>query len=182
MSLATIGATAGITALIFLLISSGFKKVEAISKGGLTFLTGEDKDGKPFKVALSNEALTQPQYDIVELDTLTGASAITKKSDRPQYFIENADDVDKRVFAIALVPDSTFKTEAIIEIFLNRVRLFPITDPSGGFLSSVTSLNIPIPPNYGLKIKPRQKLEVFVYNPLGNSATVNFAVFVGNFA
>lgn len=177
-SLGSALAGGAVSAIIFLLLSNGFKKVEAFTKGGSTTIFGDDANGKPFKVQLQNEAIIGPQYDIVELDTTT----VTQKPARANYTIENPDDIDKRVFTIAFIPDSTFKAQGIIEIFLNGVRLFPITDPTQGFLSSVTALNIPIPPNFGLKIKPREKLEVFVYNPSGASAKVNFAVFVGNIA
>ncbi len=172
-----VGGLAGgvVSGIIALLLAQGFQKVEAASDGTIS---GLNKDGKPFKVRLANPAIAGAQYDLVELDT--GATQITKP-DRANYSIENTQDTDKRVFAIALVPDTTFKASGIIEIFINKVRLFPITDPVQGFLSAVTSLNIPIPPNFGLKIKPRQKLEVFVWNPSAASAKVNFAVFIGDF-
>lgn len=172
-----VGGLAGgiLSAVVALLLAQGFQKVEAASDGTIT---GLNKDGKPFSVRLANPAISGAQYDLVELDT--GVLPLTKPK-RANYSIENTQDTDKRVFALGLVPDALFKTSGIIEIFINKVRVFPITDPVQGFLSAVTSLNIPIPPNFGLKIKPRGKLEVFVWNPSGASAKINFAVFIGDF-
>ena len=167
------GITSGVVAL---LLAQGFQKVQAASDGTIS---GINKDGKPFKVKLANNAIAGAQYDLVELTTSISQST---KPSQPNYSIQNTQDTDKRVFALGIVPNALFKTEGIIEIFINKVRVFPITDPVQGFLSSVTSLNIPIPPNFGLKIKPRDKLEVFAWNPsLTPLTSVNFAVFLGDF-
>lgn len=165
-----------VAAVVSLLLAQGFQKVEAASDGTIT---GLNQAGKPFKVKLANNAIAGAQYDLVEL---TASTTEVTKPKTPNYSIQNTQDTDKRVFALGIVPNSTFKSEGIIEIFINKVRVFPITDPSQGFLSAVTSLNIPIPPSFGLKIKPRDKLEVFVWNPsLTASTSVNFAVFLGDF-
>jgi len=169
------GALAGFIAL---LLAQGFTNIQQVFAGGFTTLTGQTPEGETFKVELANEALINPQYDLVTLST----GALTKKSDKPQFEIKNTATGDKRVYTIGIVPDATFKAESIVEIFLNEVRLFPITTPVGGMFANVSSLNIPIPANFGLKIKQDFKLEVFVYNPLGNASTISFSVFIANVA
>lgn len=167
----------GVGAFIGFLLAQGFTDLKSFAQGGFAILTGKDPNGKVFKVSIQNEALKNPQYDIVNLDTGT---TILKKSNKAQFEIKNTASGDKRIYTIGLVPDATFKTDGVIEIILNGVRLFPITSPSQGMLQNVSSLNIPIPSNYGLKIEESRKLEVFIWNPNGASATINFAVFIAN--
>jgi len=129
-----------------------------------------------FKVQIDNRTILGPQYHLLELDTTTN----TKKPRIPQFKIQNPQDADRRIFGLSFTPDSLFSGEGIINIFLNRVRMLPVEDRSQGMLSSITALNVPIPPNFGLKILPRQSLEVFIWNPSGNSAKINFSCFVGD--
>ncbi len=166
----------GVGAFVGFLLAQGFTDIKSVFAGGVNILTGNDADGKAFRVEIANEALRNPQYDLVELTT----GALTKKSDKPQFEIKNTATGDKRIYTIGVVPDATFKTEGILEIFLNEVRLFPITAPSQGMFRNVTSLNIPIPANFGLKIVQDFKLEVFIYKPSANAATINFSVFIAN--
>jgi len=170
--------TIGAGGLLGFLLASGFTEVKQFITGGITTITGIGQDGKAFEVSFANEALVNPQYDLVTLTT----GALTKKSDKAQFEIKNTATGDKRIYTIGIVPDATFKAESIVEIFLNEVRLFPISSPVGGMFANVSSLNIPIPANFGLKIKQDFKLEVFIYNPLGNASTISFSVFIANIA
>jgi len=170
--------TIGAGGLLGFLLASGFTEVKQFIQGGISIITGKDADGKAFEVQFANEALINPQYDLITLST----GALTKKSDKPQFEIKNTATGDKRIYTIGIVPDATFKAESILEIFLNEVRLFPISAPVGGMFANVSSLNIPIPANFGLKIKQDFKLEVFIYNPLGNASTISFSVFIANIA
>ena len=131
---------------------------------------------KNIKVQIDNKTIVGPQYHLLELDTLTEI----KKPRIPQFKIQNPQDADRRIFGLSFTPDAVFSSEGIINIFLNRVRMLPVEDRSQGMLSSVTALNVPIPANLGLKILPRQSLEVFIWNPSGNSAKINFSCFVGD--
>ena len=131
---------------------------------------------KNIKVQIDNKTIVGPQYHLLELDTLTEI----KKPRIPQFKIQNPQDADRRIFGLSFTPDAVFSSEGIINIFLNRVRMLPVEDRSQGMLSSVTALNVPIPANFGLKILPRQSLEVFIWNPSGNSAKINFSCFVGD--
>ena len=162
--------------LLGFLLASGFTEVKQFFAGGVTTITGVNAEGKAVSVQIVNEALRNPQYDLVELTT----GALTKRSDKAQFEIKNTASGDKRIYTIGIVPDAVFKTEGIIEIFLNEVRLFPITSPSQGMFRNVSSLNIPIPANFGLKILQDFKIEVFIYNPSGNPATINFSIFIAN--
>jgi len=162
--------------LLGFLLASGFTEVKQFIAGAVTTITGIAPDGKAFSVSFDNEALINPQYDLVTLST----GALTKRSDKPQFEIKNTATGDKRIYTIGIIPDTTFKAESIVEIFLNEVRLFPITTPVGGMFANVSSLNIPIPANFGLKIRQDFKLEVFIYNPLGNASTISFSVFIAN--
>lgn len=167
----------GVGSFIGFLLAQGFTKLVSRSEGGFSVLTGLTPDGKPFNVKIQNPTLANPQYDLVKLSTGT---TITKKTDKAQYEITNTASGDKRIYTIGIVPDATFKTDGVLEIRLNGVRLFPISDPAQGMLENVSSLNIPIPANYGLSIKESDKLEVFIWNPNAANATVNFAVFIAN--
>jgi len=167
----------GVGAFIGFLLAQGFTDIKQVFAAGSTIITGKQKDGKPFRVAIANQVLANPQYDIVELDTGT---TLLKKSDKPQFEIKNTATGDKRIYTIGIVPDALFKTDGIVEIFLNEVRLFPISIPKQGMLKNVSSLNIPIPANFGLGIKESFSLDVFIYNPNGASATINFSVFIAN--
>jgi len=167
----------GIGAFIGFLLAQGFTDLRAFAEKGVSILTGKDPNGKPFRVSIANETLANPQFDIVELDT--GATTL-KKPKTPQFTIKNDASGDKRIYTIGIVPDATFKTDGVMEIILNEVRLFPITSPKQGMFKNVSSVNIPIPSNYGLKIGESKKLEVFIWNPSAAAATVNFAVFIAN--
>lgn len=131
---------------------------------------------KPEPVIFSNKTLVSAQYLLRELDTETR----TKKSKKPQFEFKNPKRTDKRIFGISMTPDARFSKEGIIEIFLNEVRLLPNEQSQQGAFSNITALNIPIPPNYGLRLDPDKKIEVFVWNPSGKSAKINFSCFVGD--
>jgi len=128
------------------------------------------------KVTFDNRTLIGPQYHILELDTLTE----TRKPARPQFEVSNVQNTDRRIFGLSFTPDSIFSLEGVINILLNGVRMLPVLDRGPGMLSSITALNVPIPPNFGLKILPKKKLEVFIWNPNGNSAKINFSCFFGD--
>lgn len=169
--------TGGIGALLGFLLAQGFTKLASATEGGFTLITGRDSNGKPFEVKFANEALVNPQYDLVKL---TAKAAQTKKPDKAQFTIKNEASGDKRVYTLGVVPDSIFKADGVMEIILNGVRLFPITSPAQGMFENVSSLNIPIPANFGLKIKESDKLEVFIWNPSAAIATINFSIFIAN--
>ena len=167
----------GVGAFVGFLLAQGFTEIQSRVTGLTTTIFGTRPNGKPFKVTVQNEALANPQYDVVELDTGT---TTLKKPNIPQFTIENNASGDKRIYTIGIVPDTTFKTQGIMEILLNEVRLFPISTPAQGMFKNISSLNIPIPANYGLRIVESKKLEVFIWNPSAASATVNFALFIAN--
>lgn len=167
----------GIGSFVGFLLAQGFTQLALRTEGGFSIFTGVGKDGKPFSVKLQNEALANPQYDLVELDT---TATVLKKPRVPQFKITNDASGDKRIYTIGIVPDATFKTDGVMAILLNDVRLFPISDPKQGMFKNVSSLNIPIPANFGLKIKESNSLEVFIWNPSAASATVNFSIFIAN--
>jgi hypothetical protein len=168
-------AEAIVSTITTLLVSLGFEKVRAESKGDTTNFFGV-KDGQTKQlVQIRNPALKSPQYDLVNLTT----SATSKDENAPAYSITNNASGSKKVFTIGVVPtDATTKTEAVLEIILNGTRMFPITEPAQAMLSGVTSLNIPIPPSFGLEIKENDKLEVHLWNPSGNPVSITFAVFI----
>ena len=168
-------AEAIVSTITTLLVSLGFDKVRAETQGNTTNFFGS-KDGKSTQlVSIKNPALKSPQYDLVNLTT----SSTTKDENSPAYSVTNNASGSKKVFTIGVVPtDATTKTEAVLEIFLNGTRMFPITEPAQAMLSGVTSLNIPIPPSFGLEIKENDKLEVFLWNPSGNAVSITFAVFI----
>jgi len=129
------------------------------------------------RVIFDNRTISGAQYFIEELDTLTR----TKKSTKPQFIQKNLENTNKRVFGIGLTPDGLFRAEGIIEIRINEVRLLPAERaPAQGMLSSISALNIPIPDNFGIKIENQKALEVWVWNPDGNSAKINMTAFVGD--
>lgn len=168
-----------VTALAVLAVQLGFKKIqEERNADGTISLTGIAPNGdKVTLVQLRNPTLGSPQYDLINLTT----SAVKKDPAAPIYSISNDSSIDKRIFTIAFIPvDAVTKSEAVLEIFLNEKRLFPITNGAQGMLSGVTSLNVPIPANYGLAINESKKLEVFLWNPSGNPINVTFAVFIAN--
>lgn len=127
-------------------------------------------------VRLDNRTIFGAQYHLLELDTL----AVTKKPTKAQFEIKNFQNNDRRIFGLSFTPDAIFSSEGIIEIRLNGVRLLPIEAPIQGMLRTITALNIPIPTNFGLRISESKKLEVFIWNPDGNSAKINLSCFIGD--
>lgn len=170
--------SAGVGALVALLLSGGAKSVtqRIDEKSGDTILGITKADGSVTNVQLKNNAVISPQYDFVRLS----ASRNTKSDDNdPQYFLKNTSSVIKRIFSISIVPDNTFKSEGFLQITLNGVTFFPITNPIAGNFQDVDSITIPIPDTYGLKILPKDKLKVFIWSATGATINATIAVFIG---
>lgn len=172
------GAIAGgITAVILLLVTNGFSKIQQIGlKNGDTLIKAIDKNGVPVNVQIKNNAVISPQFDQVRLTT----SRLTfPDSNSPNFSLKNNSSVIKRIFALSLVPDPTFQAGGIVKITLNEAPLFPITPLVAGDFQDVSSLNIPIPDTYGLKILPKDELRVFMASPTGSLVGLTVAVFIG---
>jgi len=170
--------SAGVGAVIALLLSGGAKSVtqRIDERTGDTILGVTQKDGSVTNVQLKNNAVISPQYDFVRIQ----ATRSTKSDDnRPQYFLKNTSSVIKRIFSISIVPDATFKNEGFLEITLNGVTFFPITNPIAGNFQDVDSITIPIPDTYGLKILPKHELKVFIWSATGVLINATIAVFIG---
>lgn len=168
-----------ITAVTVLAVQLGFTKIQqSRGKDGFFSITALTKNGeKVTLVKLSNPTLGSPQYDLVNLN----ATATTRDPDKPTYELKNDSSVDKRIFTIGIIPvDAATKTNAIIEVWLNERRLFPITASAAGMLSGTTAINVPIPPNFGLAINEKKSLQVFLWTPSAVPVSVTFAVFVAN--
>jgi len=167
----------GVGAFVGFLLAQGFQKVSALTgKDGLLNISGINQNGKPFAIKIQNPALRSPQYGLTNLST-----SVLKRPDDPQLEFENEGSGIKKVFTIGIIPtDANTKTDGIMEIRLNGARLFPITTPSAGMFTGVTSVNIPIPPNFGLKINESDSLEFFIWS--GALIPVNFtvSVFIAN--
>jgi len=167
----------GITALIILLLSNGFTKIQQIGlKNGDTLLKAVDRNGVPVNVQLKNNAVISPQFDQVRITT---SQLVFSNSNRPNFELKNNSSVIKRIFALSLVPDPTFQADGIVKITLNEAPLFPITPLVAGDFQDVSALNIPIPDTYGLKILPKDTLRVFIASPNGTLVGVTVAVFIG---
>lgn len=172
------GAIAGgITAVILLLITNGFSKIQQIGlKNGDTLIKAIDKNGVPVNVQIKNNAVVSPQFDQVRITT---SQKVFPNSNNPNFELKNNSSVIKRIFALSLVPDGTFQSDGIVKITLNEAPLFPITPLVVGDFQDVSSLNIPIPDTYGLKILPKEKLRVFIASPNGTLIGLTVAVFIG---
>jgi len=169
MSSLAIGA--GVGALVALLLSQGARAVtqKIDERTGDTILGVTQQDGSVTNVQLKNNAVISPQYDFVRIN----ASRDTKSDDnQPQYLLKNTSSVIKRIFSISIVPDATFKAEGFLQISLNGVTFFPITNPVAGNFQDVDSITIPIPDTYGLKILPKDELR-------GALVSVTLSVFIG---
>ena len=170
--------SAGVGAVIALLLSGGAKSVKQIfdDKTGDTILRVTQKDGSVTNVQLKNNAVISPQYDFVRIS----ANRNSKSDDnRPTYFLKNQSSVIKRIFSISIVPDATFKAEGFLQITLNGVTFFPITNPVAGNFQDVDSITIPIPDTYGLKILPKDELKIFIWSATGALINCTIAVFIG---
>ncbi len=170
--------SAGVGALVALLLTGGAKsvtqKIDALT--GDTILGVTQADGSVTNVQLKNNAVISPQYDFVRIS----ASRNTKSDDNnPQYLLKNQSSVIKRIFSISIVPDATFKAEGFLQITLNGVTFFPITNPVAGNFQDVDSITIPIPDTYGLKILPKNELKVFIWSATGALINATIAVFIG---
>lgn len=164
-------------AVIAYFITGGFSSIkESVNpKTGNTIITAIDpKSQKPVSVELKNNAIVSPQFDFVRV-----TSSFTTKQTTPTYTLKNESGVIKRIFTVAIVPDSVFQTEGLIEIHLNGAKFFPLSDQVQGQYQDVTAINVPIPDTYGLKILPKDKLEVFIWNPTGNAVAASIAIFIG---
>ncbi len=170
--------SAGVGAVIALLLSGGAKSVtqRIDERTGDTILGVTQKDGSVTNVQLKNNAVISPQYDFVRIS----ATRNTKSDDnQPQYLLKNTSSVIKRIFSISFVPDSTFKSEGFLQISLNGVTFFPITNPVAGNFQDVDSITIPIPDTYGLKILPKDELRVFIWSDTGALVNITLSVFIG---
>jgi len=177
MSFAGGAVAGGITALIILLLSNGFTKIQAFAlENGDTRLTAIDPNGKPVDVQLKNNAIVSPQFDQVRITT---TAKVFPDSNQPDFELKNNSSVIKRIFALSLVPDPTFMTDGIVKITLNEAPLFPITPLVAGDFQDISSLNIPIPDTYGLKILPKDELRVFIASPSGSLVGMTIGVFIG---
>lgn len=173
------GAIAGgITAVILLLITNGFSKIQQLTmQNGDTLIKAIDRDGKPINVQLKNNAVISPQFDQVRITT---NSKVFPNSNQPNFELKNNSSVIKRIFALSVIPDGTFQSDGIMKITLNEAPLFPITPLVAGDFQDVSGLNIPIPDTYGLKILPKAELKVFIASPpTGALVGVTVAVFIG---
>jgi len=172
------GAIAGgITAVILLLVTNGFSKIQQIGlKNGDTLIKAIDKNGVPVNVQIKNNAVVSPQFDQVRITT---SQLVFPNSNRPNFELKNNSSVIKRIFALSVVPDPTFQADGIVKITLNEAPLFPITPLVAGDFQDVSALNIPIPATYGLKILPKDTLRVFIASPNGTLVGLTVAVFIG---
>lgn len=169
-----VGSAAGV--IIGQLLAAGFTKIkESSDKLGNTIITGRSATGEIIDVAIKNNAVISPQYDVVRVTS----NATTRQDNKPEYTLKNESSVIKRIFALSIIPDATMQTEGLIQISLNGVKFFPITTPVQGFLTDTAVFTVPIPDTYGLKILPKDKLEVFIWNPSGNPVFATIAVFIG---
>jgi hypothetical protein len=168
----------GIGALIALLLSNGFTKVEQAidSRTGDTILKATNKDGNVQNVQLKNNAVVSPQYDFVRI---SANQSVKSNDNSPNYELKNESSVIKRIFSISIVPDATFKAEGFLSISLNGVTFFPITQLQAGAFQDVDSITIPIPDTYGLKILPKDKLKIFLWSATGALVNCTIAIFIG---
>jgi len=168
---------AGIGALVALLVSQGFTKIkQGTDSVGDTILSATRADGEIVNVQLKNNAIISPQFDFVRIQ-----EALTKSRDEndPSFEFKNESSVIKRIFALSIVPDPTFKAEGFIKILLNDTQMFPISNLTAGAFQDVDAINIPIPDTYGLKILPKRELKVFIWSATGALVSATIAVFVG---
>ncbi len=170
--------SAGVGAVIALLLSNGFKKVEQKldSRTGDTILSATREDGTVTNVQLKNNAVVSPQYDFVRIQASSNKRA---NSNQPNYELKNDSSVIKRIFSISIVPDATFKAEGFLAITLNGAPFFPITNLNAGDFQDVDSITIPIPDTYGLKILPKDKLKIFIWSATGATINATVAIFIG---
>jgi len=176
MSSLAIGA--GVGALVALLLSQGAKAVtqRIDERTGDTILGVTQRDGTVTNVQLKNNAVISPQFDFVRIST---DRTTFPDTNRPDYELKNTSGVIKRIFALSIIPDPVFQSDGLIEISLNGVTFFPITQSIAGVFANTTAINIPIPDTYGLKILPKNELRVFIRSPSGSVVSVTIAVFIG---
>ena len=168
---------AGIGAVVALLISGGFTKIkQSQTTEGDTILSATRSDGESVDVQLKNNAIISPQFDFVRI---TASQTEASDENTPNYELKNESSVIKRIFALSVVPDPTFKAEGFIKILLNDTQMFPITNLTAGAFQDVDAINIPIPDTYGLKILPKRKLKVFIWSATGAVVNATIAVFIG---
>jgi len=170
-------AGGAIGAIIAILVSQGFQQVRAETNGlGDTIVRGIDQNGKPVSVQLKNNAIISPQFDFARI-----SASQTEASDEesPNFEFKNESSIIKRIFALSIVPDATFKSEGFIKILLNDTQMFPVSTLAVGSFQDVSAINIPIPDTYGLKILPKRELKVFIWSDTGATVSATIAVFVG---
>jgi len=169
----------GIGAFVGFLLAQGFQKVSATTGAdGVLNIFGRNAEGKPFSVKIQNPALRSPQYGLQNI-----SSTALKRSGENDSELEfkNEGSGIKKIFTIGIIPtDANTKDNGILEIRLNGAKMFPIGVPAGGMFSGVTSINIPIPPNFGLKINESDKLEFFIWNAIAGTSNFTISVFLAN--
>jgi len=170
--------SAGFGALVALLVTQGFTKIKETfdDKTGDKILESTSPTGQILKVQLKNDAVISPQFDLVRIQT---SQTTRSNDDLPNYELKNESSVIKRIFSLSIIPDSTLQTEGFVVVKLNGVQFFPITSGIAGNFTDISAINIPIPDTYGLKILPKDKLRVFIWNPSGNLIKATIAVFIG---
>lgn len=169
----------GIAGFVAFLLAQGFTEISASNgKDGFFSIFGKDRDGKPFNVKIQNPALKSPQYGLQNVSTTVLKRPIEGDA---QLEFKNEGSGIKKIFTIGIIPtDGNTKTNGIMEIRLNGARLFPIGIPAGGMFEGVSSINIPIPPNFGLKIDESMKLEFLIWNAIAGTSNFTISVFLAN--
>ena len=169
----------GVAGFVAFLLAQGFSNIQASTgRDGIFNLFGTDKDGKPFSVKIQNPALKSPQYGLQNIST-----TVLKRPNEGDAQLEFANEGSgiKKIFTIGIIPtDANTKTNGIMEIRLNEAKLFPIGTPVGGMFAGVSSINIPIPPNFGLKIEESKKLEFLIWNGIAGTSNFTVSVFLAN--
>jgi len=78
------------------------------------------------RVTFDNRTISGAQYHLLKLQTGT----LTKKSNKPQFKVDNFQNRDRRIFGLSFTPSLLFSEEGVLEVRLNEVRILPIEAPA----------------------------------------------------
>lgn len=111
------------------------------------------------------------KFSFSQLKRATSTSKTYPDDESPDIEIANPLDRDTSVKEISLVPDAGFKTNGIVRIFIDEVRVFK-SDEAANF-TDIADNSIKF--NEGRRIKQKRSVKVFIKNDDG-STSISLAV------
>ncbi len=163
-----------IGSVIGMLIREGATKIQA--------KTSKDKKsieiGFNAKSSENRETITIPVSKKADDFSLTEIGRVSStnlgRPETPDLEFDNPRKIDSTITAISIIPDTTFQTEGMVIITVNKVPVFK-NKAVADFTDVADALDTVL---RGKKIRASDKVRVFIWNGTGTANAVALTVFV----